>query len=118
MNLPPVPQTDDVKELVHWCSELWHWLEYLHFNRNLTGSATWDPGSIAVGGHEEKEVTVTGAVLGDFAIASFSLDLANLDINAAVSEADTVTVTLTNDSAGAVDLAEGTVYAFVIKRVQ
>ena len=80
----------------------------------LEGSATWDPGSIANGAEEAKEVTVTGAVLGDVAIASFSLDVTDLAISASVTAADTVTVLLLNNTGGAIDLASGTVRAMVI----
>ena len=82
----------------------------------LVGSDTWDPGSIADGDEEQKEVTVTGAVLGDFAIASFSLDVADLVLNAQVTGTDTVTCILANNTGGAIDLAEGTIYVKVIKK--
>jgi len=78
-------------------------------SRWLEGSATWDPGSIADGDEEAQEVTVTGAALGDFALASFSLDVADLVLDAQVTAADTVTCVLANNTGGAVDLAEGTV---------
>ncbi len=81
----------------------------------LAGSATWDPGSIADGDEVAQEVTVTGAALGDFAVASFSLDVLDLVINAAVTAANTVTVILANNTGGAIDLAGGTVRAKVFK---
>ena len=83
---------------------------------DLQGSVAWDPGSIADGDEEAKEVTVTGAALGDFAIASFSLDVADLVLNAQVTAADTVTCILANNTSGAVDLGSGTVYVKVIKK--
>ena len=43
----------------------------------LDGSATWDASSIADGDEEAKEVTVTGASLGDFAQAALSIDTIN-----------------------------------------
>ena len=81
----------------------------------LTASATWDPASIADGDMEANDVTCTGAALGDFAQASFSLDVEDLVINAAVTAADTVTVVLANNTGGPVDLASGTVSVRVIK---
>ena len=84
----------------------------------LQGSATWNPGSIADGDEEAKEVTVTGAILGDYAIASFSLDVADLVLDAQVTVANTVTCVLANNTGGAIDLAEGTVYVEVIKNRQ
>lgn len=82
----------------------------------LDGSATWNAASIADGDEEVTEVTVTGAALGDFAIASFSIDITDLTLSAAVTAANTVTVQLLNNTGGAIDLASGTVYARVIKR--
>ena len=81
----------------------------------LDGSATWNPGSIADGDEEAKEVTVTGAVLGDCAIASFSLDVADLVLTANVTAADTVTCILANNTGDAVDLGSGAIRARVIK---
>ncbi|RKY12687.1 MAG: hypothetical protein DRP65_00580 [Planctomycetota bacterium] len=75
----------------------------------LTGSDTWDPGSIADGGEEAKEVTVTGAALGDFARASFSNDVSDLVLDAQVTAANTVTCILANNTGGAIDLASGTI---------
>jgi hypothetical protein len=83
---------------------------------NLVGSTTWDPGSVAKNDVVEKEVTVTGAALGDFVIASFSLDLAGLDISAYVGAANRVDVILHNGTAGAVDLGSGTLKVLVFKR--
>ena len=82
----------------------------------LTGSATWDPASVAVGGRIVFNVTVTGAIPGDFCLASLSLSLASMSMTASVEASNTVTVCLTNNSASAVDLASGTVKVLVIKR--
>ena len=84
---------------------------------DLKGSETWNPGNVADGEMVSNDVTVTGAVLGDYALASFSLDVADLVLDAHVTAADTVTVTLTNDGIGAgVDLAEGIIYVRVLRR--
>lgn len=77
-------------------------------SRWLNAETTWDPGSIADGDEEAKEITVTGAVLGDFVLASFSLDVQDLALVASVTAADTVTAQLLNNTGGAIDLAEGT----------
>jgi hypothetical protein len=76
---------------------------------------TWDPGSIASGAEEAKEVTVTDAALGDYAIASFSLDVADLTLDANVTAANTVTCVLTNNTGAAVDLSSGTISVLVFK---
>jgi hypothetical protein len=81
------------------------------------GSKTHDFGSVADGAFESTDVTVTGAVLGDFAAASFSLDLPNgCWLSAHVSATNTVTVTLHNESGSSQDLASGTVRAIVTRR--
>jgi hypothetical protein len=83
---------------------------------NLTGSATWNPGSIAHNAKESKDITVVGAAIGDFCLVSFSLDVQDLILNAQVTATDTVTAVLHNSTGGATDLAEGTVRALVFKR--
>jgi len=99
--------------LYDWCYKLWDRLQKDHFR----GSATWDPGNIADGNEEAKEVTVTGAALGDQAIASFSLDVLDLALDAQVTAANTVTCVLSNNTGSGIDLAEGTVYVRVFKLV-
>lgn len=73
----------------------------------LYGSSTYDPPSIAAGAETTTTVTVTGAALGDLARASFTIDSA-LVYTARVSTANTVTVTLRNNTAAAIDLLSGT----------
>lgn len=87
-----------------------------HGHTDLSGSATWNPGSIASGAAEAVNITVTGAALGDFVLAvSFSLDVTDLVLTAAVTAPNTVTAVLANNTGGAVDLAEGTIAALVRK---
>lgn len=80
----------------------------------FTAEATWNPASIADGNEVAVEVTVPGARLGDFAFASFSLDLQDLDLGVAVTAADTVTAVLGNDTGGAIDLGSGTLRVKVV----
>lgn len=75
----------------------------------LTGTATWNPGSIANGASEATTLTVAGAALGNSVQASFSLALAGLALAAQVSATDTVEVRLLNNSGGSVDLGSGTI---------
>ena len=77
-------------------------------------STSWNPGSIADGNEAVTEVTVTGASLGDFAFASFSLDVEDLALVAAVTAENTVTVQLGNWTGGNIDLAEGIVRVKVV----
>lgn len=79
----------------------------------LTGSKTYDPPSLAFAVQAQTTVTVTGAALGQFAVASFSLDTQGITISAVVSATNTVTVTMRNDNGGTVDLASGTLAATV-----
>jgi hypothetical protein len=75
----------------------------------FSASTTWDPGSIGDGNEEAKEITVTGAALGDFVTAcSFNKDTTDLILDAQVTAANTVTAVLANESGGGVDLASGT----------
>lgn len=85
-------------------------------NFDFMGSATYDPPSLISGGYAATDVTVTGAVLGDFALASFSNDLQGVVVTAYVSAADTVRVVFYNGTGGTVDLASGTLRAAVLKK--
>lgn len=76
-----------------------------------TGSATYDPASLADGAGATTTVTVTGAKLGDYASATFSLDLQGITLTAWVSAANTVSVRFQNESGGTLDLASGTLRA-------
>jgi hypothetical protein len=80
----------------------------------LTGSATYDTASLADGAGATTTVTVTGAALGDFAMASLGVDAAGITVTAYVSAADTVSVRIQNESAGVVDLASTTILAVVL----
>lgn len=81
----------------------------------LSGSATFNPASLADGAGTTTTVTVTGAALGDFAEASFSLDLQGITVTAWVSAANTVSVRFQNETGGTLDLASGTLRARVRK---
>jgi len=79
-------------------------------------SETKDWGSVADGDEAAEEVTVTGAQLGDFALASMSIDTTDITLTATVTAANTVTVILANNTGGAIDLGSGTLYVMVIPR--
>lgn len=81
----------------------------------LSGSATYDPPSLADGVGATTTVTVTGAALGDMAHASFSLDTSGITITAWVSAANTVSVRFQNESGGVLDIGSGTLKAWVLK---
>ncbi len=74
----------------------------------MEGADTYDPPSLADGEGVTTTVTCTGAVLGDQAEASFSLDLQGVVMKAYVQSGNTVAVRFQNESGGVVDLASGT----------
>lgn len=79
----------------------------------LTGTATFNPGSLVDGAGETTTVTVTGAALGNFTTATFSLDTQGITITSWVSAANTVSVRFQNETGGTIDLASGTLTARV-----
>lgn len=70
--------------------------------------------SIASGAVSAGDVTVPGAALGDFVLVASRSDIADLVLSAQVTAANTVTVTLTNTTGGAVTALSG---GFVINGV-
>jgi len=81
----------------------------------LTGTVTYDPINLVDGAGETKAVTVTGAALGDHALWSFTVDVEEITVSAAVSAADTVEVRFQNETGGTLNIASGTLRASVIK---
>lgn len=86
---------------------------------SLASTATYDPPSLTANGTAgcvaTTNVTVTGAALGDAALVSFSLSTSGLMLAAAVTAANTVTVTFFNPTNAAINLASGTLSARVFK---
>lgn len=78
-------------------------------DKHISVTTAWDPGAISAAATESKTVTVTGAALGNTAVASFSKDITGFLISAAVTATDTVTVTLYNTTGAPINLASGTV---------
>jgi len=83
---------------------------------HLSGTATYDASSLVDAAGETTTVTVTGAVLGDFAIAGHGVDAAGITITSYVSAADTVSVRVQNESGGTLNLVSATLYARVIPK--
>jgi hypothetical protein len=82
----------------------------------LEATATVDPASVASGAVTATDtITVTGAALGDIVRASFDKNLSGLHLNAYVSATNTVAFNFLNLTAGAVDLASGTLKVQVVK---
>ena len=87
-----------------------------YWKQMLTGTATWDPGSIADGAIASTTITVTGCAEGDLVLVSHDkLNSAGVLLFGTVASANTCYVTLVNHSGGNYDLATGTLRATVIK---
>jgi hypothetical protein len=88
-----------------------------HFQKVWAAQGVWDAGSIADGDEAVETLTVTGVALGDVVLGvSASVDVADLVLSAAVTAANEVTVSLANNTGGAVDLASAT-YRVVVARI-
>lgn len=89
---------------------------YVQLANVLNASATYDPPSLADGVGTTTLIFVTGAALGDFCLASFSLDLQGITVTAYVSSTDNVSIRFQNESGGVLDLASGTLRVRVWKQ--
>lgn len=85
------------------------------FKEVITYQGTLNLGSAADSGFASADVTVAGAALGDFVLVSLGVDTVDTIVAGAVTAANTVTVTVQNDTGGAVDLASTTVRIAVLK---
>lgn len=86
------------------------------YKRHFSGSATVDPSSLADGVGQTFDVTVTGASVGDFAIASFSNVIQDITVTAWVNSTNAVKVRFQNESGGTLDLASGTLRVRVFQQ--
>ena len=86
-----------------------------HFERCwAAGVDTWDPANMIAGGIASTTIAVTGARVGDPAVASLAtIGVNDVMISAHVQAADTVRVILLNLTGGALDIASGTLTAVV-----
>ena len=95
-----------VKQFQGMFREMWAVTETVDFGNAATGSGTF----------ASSEVTVPGVALGDIVMGvSIGVDTVDAVIGGAVTAANTVTLTVLNNTAGAVDLASSTV-KFVVAR--
>lgn len=87
-------------------SEMWMVTETVNFGNAATGSGTF----------ASVDVTVPNVALGDIVMGvSMGVDTVDAVVAGAVTAANTVTLTLLNNSAGAVDLAS-TTCKFIVGR--
>jgi len=82
----------------------------------LLGQATFDPAASTDGTGETATVTVGGAKLGDFCLASFSVDLVDFTVTSYVSAVNTVKVRFQNESGASPNIASGTLRAVVVPK--
>jgi hypothetical protein len=85
------------------------------FPSPLSGSATWNPASIASGGSASTTVSLMRSDVGDPCIVKHSVSLQGMMTFASTTSANTATVTLFNPTGGAIDLASHTVSVEAIK---
>lgn len=83
--------------------------------RRVVVDVTANPPSLTAGSVVSATVTVPGATAGDFAVASFDQLVAGIALSAAVTGANTVTVWFQNNTAGTIDLANGTLRVWLEK---
>lgn len=81
-----------------------------------TVSTTYDPPNVIDGAQSTSTVSVPGAALGDFAMASFGISQAGITVSAYVSAPDTVVVVFFNGTGSDVNLASSTLRVSVIKQ--
>jgi len=83
----------------------------------LRASATWNPANIVDTAVTSTTITVTGAEVGDVALASHDQIGANdVLVSAHVQAADTVRVVIHNKTGGDLNIASGTLYVTLFKR--
>ena len=87
-------------------SEMWSYSESVDFGNAATGSGTF----------ASVDVTVPGVALGDIVMGvSIAVDTVDTVIAGAVTAANTVTLTLLNNTTGAVNLAPAIVDFIVVR---
>ena len=80
----------------------------------MKAEATWNIADLAAGAEASTTVTVPGAKLGDFVLASMGIDLEQGALLAQVSAANTVEATYINNSVDPSDLASTTLRVKVV----
>jgi hypothetical protein len=89
------------------------------WNGYIEAEATIDPASLTtgtIGLGSPATITVPGAELGDFVVASYNGATSGVAVAGSVSAANTVSLAFINPTAGTVNLAPGSVTVRVYKR--
>jgi hypothetical protein len=79
-------------------------------------TASFDPPSLAAGATATADITVTCSSTDFCAGIGFAPGWQGLTVTACVKTDNTVTVTMTNNTGGTLDLAASTIYALIIRR--
>jgi hypothetical protein len=87
------------------------WSHVENSNEGLIGSVIYDPGNLSDGAGVTTTILVIGAVLGDFTLVTFSLNLQGITLASWVSSDDNVSVRFQNETGGSIDLASGVLRA-------
>lgn len=87
------------------------------FSEVITYTAALNLGDAATGSgtFASSDISIPGAALGDFVLVSLAIDTVDTAIVAAVTATNVVTVTVLNNTAGAVNLDSATVRIAVLK---
>lgn len=85
------------------------------FTKVAVATSPWSPGTINAGATSQLNISANGAVLGDFAVASYSVSIGVLTISAAVTSSNVVTVTLTNNTGGPITPTNATAKVAVFR---
>lgn len=85
------------------------------FGEVILATATVDPANATAGSFASVDVSVPGAAVGDFALAAPGVDTVDTVVGAAVTAENVVTVTVSNTTGGAVNLASSTWKIAVLK---
>ena len=103
-----------------------HQISLTTFSTNGAGGAAttqaWNPldvltssETISNGSSAKTTVTIPGAALGDFALASFDKDIKGMTLRASVKAANTVEIVLVNNSGAGQAIDTGTLKVLVFK---
>lgn len=87
------------------------------FEHVVEYEALVDPASIGSNSFIHEELDIIGARLGDFVMSSFEADLGNLTMEGHVSADDVLDLHFINNTAGAIDLAEGQVHIVLLRPI-
>jgi hypothetical protein len=87
------------------------------FSEVIVYTASFNPANAAtgLGTFASTDITIPGAALGDFVMVSHQLDPVDCFVCGAVTAANTVTVTVLNNTAAGVDLGAATLRLVVLK---